>query len=140
MSCRLLKAIRHEDILWWFETRTTDTQWRHKSKKSENLGRCGGQNMLWPYLKIWEWELIFGRAVKAISSIGVRSPWPYISILSINFSFLLKQRGQLGFVSSFGNYFNPIQTRGAYYAQHIGKSQPILKPFCKVCSTSFLEA
>ena len=55
--------------------RTTDTQWRHKSKKSENLGRCGRQNMLWPYLKIWEWELIFGRAVKAISSPGVRSPW-----------------------------------------------------------------
>ena len=31
--------------------RTTDTQWRHKSKKSENLGQCGRQNMLWPYLK-----------------------------------------------------------------------------------------
>ena len=25
--------------------------------------------MLRPYLKIWEWELIFGRAVKAISSV-----------------------------------------------------------------------
>ena len=54
---------------------TTDTQWRHKSKKSENLGRCGRQNMLPPYLKIWDWELIFGRAVKAISSPGVGSPW-----------------------------------------------------------------
>ena len=43
-----------------------------KSKKSENLGRCGRQNMLRPYLKIWEWGLIFGRAVKAISSPGVR--------------------------------------------------------------------
>ena len=31
-------------------------------------------DMLRPYLKIWEWELIFGRAVKAISSPGVRSP------------------------------------------------------------------
>ena len=30
--------------------------------------------MLRPYLKIWEWELIFGRTVKAISSPGVRSP------------------------------------------------------------------
>ena len=30
--------------------------------------------MLWPYLNIWEWELIFGRAVKLISSPGVRSP------------------------------------------------------------------
>ena len=56
-------------------TRTTDTQWRHKSKESENLGRCGRQNMLRPYLKIWGWDLIFGRAVKAISSLGVRSWW-----------------------------------------------------------------
>ena len=51
-------------------SQTTYTQWRHKSKKSENLGRCGRQNMLRPYLKIWDWELIFGRAVKAISSAG----------------------------------------------------------------------
>ena len=56
-------------------SRTPDTQWRHKSKISEKLGRCGRQNMLWPYLKTWEWEWIFGRAVKAISSLGVRSPW-----------------------------------------------------------------
>ena len=55
-------------------SRTTDTQWRHKSKKSEKLGRCGRQNMLRPYLKIWEWEWIFGCAVKVISSPGVRSP------------------------------------------------------------------
>ena len=55
-------------------TRTTDTQWRHKSKISEKLGRCGRQNMLPPYLKIWDWDWIFGRAVKAISSLGVRSP------------------------------------------------------------------
>ena len=57
------------------KARTTDTQWRHKSKISEKLGRCGRQNILRPYLKIWEWEWIFGRAVKAISSLGVRSPW-----------------------------------------------------------------
>ena len=31
--------------------------------------------MLWPNQKIWEWELIFGHAVKAISSLGIRSPW-----------------------------------------------------------------
>jgi hypothetical protein len=36
--------------------RTTDTQWRHKSKISEKLGRCGRPNMLWPYLKIWNWD------------------------------------------------------------------------------------
>ena len=58
-----------------FGARTPDTQWRHKSKKSENLGRCGRQNMLRQYLKIWDWDLIFGHAVKAISSLGVRSPW-----------------------------------------------------------------
>ena len=31
--------------------------------------------MLWPYLKIRDWDLIFGCAVKAFSSLGVRSPW-----------------------------------------------------------------
>jgi hypothetical protein len=73
---RDVALIEYYDI-WhgWNESRTTDTQWRHKSKKSENLGRCGWQNMLRPYLKIWEWEWIFGRAVKAISWPGVRSPW-----------------------------------------------------------------
>ena len=57
----------------------TDTQWRLKSKISENLGRCGRQNMLWPNQKNWDWELIIGRAVKAISSPGVHSLWqrPY---------------------------------------------------------------
>ena len=64
--------------------RTTDTQWRHKSKKSENLGRCGRQNMLWPYPKIWEWEWIFGRAVKAISLQCVRSPWSMPFFLTLN--------------------------------------------------------
>ena len=58
-----------------YDSRTTDTQWRHKSKKSENFGRCSRQNMLRPHLKIWEWELILVRAVKTISSPGVRSPW-----------------------------------------------------------------
>ena len=57
-----------------FIARTTDTQWRHESKISEKLGRCGRQNMLPQYLKIWDWDWIFGRAVKAISSLGVRSP------------------------------------------------------------------
>ena len=37
------------------------------------MGQYGRQNMLRPNLKIWEWELIFGHAVKAISSLGVRS-------------------------------------------------------------------
>ena len=49
-----------------------DPQWKQKSKISEKLGRCGRQNMLQPYLKIWEWEWIFGRSVKAISFLGVR--------------------------------------------------------------------
>ena len=55
--------------------RTMDTQWRHKSKISEKLGRCGRLNMLPPYLKIWDWDWTFGRAVKTISSLGVCSPW-----------------------------------------------------------------
>ena len=59
--------------------RTTDTQWRHKSKISEKLGRCGRENMLWPYLNIWEWEWIFGNTVKAISSLGIRSRWILVS-------------------------------------------------------------
>ena len=58
-----------------YYARTTDTQWSHKSNKSENLGRFGRQNMLWPYLKIWEREWIFGCAVKTIFLPGVRSPW-----------------------------------------------------------------
>ena len=37
---------------------------RHKSKKSEKLGRCDRHNMLRPYLKIWDWDLIFSRAVQ----------------------------------------------------------------------------
>ena len=50
-------------------------QWRHKSKVSEKLGQCGRRNMLRPYLEIWEWDWILGRAVKDTSSLGVRSPW-----------------------------------------------------------------
>ena len=49
----------------------------------EKLGRCGRQNMLWPYQKIWDWDWIFGRAVKSISSLGVRSPWSHLRIHSI---------------------------------------------------------
>ena len=64
-----------EDFMLWPYARTTDTQWRHKSKISEKLDWCGRQNMLPPYLKNWVWDWIFGHAVKAISSLGVRSPW-----------------------------------------------------------------
>ena len=39
------------------------------------MGRFGRKNMLRPYLKIWDWDLIFGREVKSISWLGVRSPW-----------------------------------------------------------------
>ena len=72
----------------YYIPRTRDTQWRHKSKKSEILGRCGRQNMLRPYLKIWDWDLIFGRALKAISSPDVRSPC-YILALT-NFQTFLR--------------------------------------------------
>ena len=39
------------------------------------MGPCGRQNMLRPYLKIWDWDWIFCHAVKAISSLGICSPW-----------------------------------------------------------------
>ena len=60
----------------WISPRTTDTHWRHKSKISETWTDANGrQNMLRSYLKIWEWEWIFGRVVKANASQSVRSPW-----------------------------------------------------------------
>ena len=55
-------------------TRTTDTLWT--SKLFEKLGRCGRQNMLRPYLQNLGLWLNFSRALKAISSLGVGSPWP----------------------------------------------------------------
>ena len=61
-------------------TQTTDTQRRHKSKISEKLGQCGRQNMLRPYLKIWGWDWIFGREVKAISSLRP-CPWCHIKFI-----------------------------------------------------------
>ena len=85
-------------------SRTTETQWRHKSKISENLGRCGRQNMLWPYLKIWYWDLIFGQAVKAISSPGVRSPW---TILYKGYEFAQKSTIKSQFSATFSISSNP---------------------------------
>ena len=38
----------------------------------ENWADVADKNMLWSYLKIWGWDLIFVRAVKAISSLEVR--------------------------------------------------------------------
>ena len=77
---------------WKSVSRTTDTQWRHKSKISEKLGQCGRQNMLWPYLKIWEWEWIFGRAVKAISCLGVSSPWSvWLYYIALTIVFILSK-------------------------------------------------
>ena len=58
----------------WVRSRTMDTQWRPKSNISKKLGWYGRANMLRPYLKIWDWDGILGRAVKAISSLGVHSP------------------------------------------------------------------
>ena len=42
----------------------------------KNWADVADKIMLWPYLKIWDWDwdLIFGRAVKRNSSPGVRSP------------------------------------------------------------------
>ena len=50
--------------------------------------------MLRLYLKIWEWDLIFGRAVKAISSPGVRSPWAWTThSQALHFTCKIKQGG-----------------------------------------------
>ena len=86
---------------------TTDTQWRQKSKISEKLGRCGRQNMLPPYLKIWEWEWIFGRAVKAISSLGVRSPWfcQFQKVKQFNRDYCLNQNSNLSQVRESQKFF-----------------------------------
>ena len=64
--CLNIYAVQSSQALQ-HKSRTTDTQWRNKSKISEKLGRCGIQY-------IWEWKWMFGYAVKAISSLGVRSP------------------------------------------------------------------
>jgi hypothetical protein len=56
------------------------TQWRHKSKISENFGRCGRQNMLPSCL--WDWEWIFGCEVKAISSLAVYSLCATLCVMS----------------------------------------------------------
>ena len=74
-------TVQKENINSLTVARTMNTQHRHKSKISEKLGRCGRQNMLWLHLKIWDWDWIFSRAVKAISSLGVCSPWAYCPIL-----------------------------------------------------------
>ena len=75
MITTLSRLDKHRSAQWGHcQPRNTDTQRRHKSKKSEILGRCGKQNMLRRYLKIWDWDLIFSRAVKPISSLGVPSP------------------------------------------------------------------
>ena len=47
--------------------------------------------MLRPYLKIWDWDWIFGYAVKAISSLGVRSPCKRPSIYYVS-----KRAGYVG--------------------------------------------
>ena len=46
----------------------------------KNWADVADKIMLRPYLKIWDWDLIYGRAVKAISSLGVRSRWHHPNI------------------------------------------------------------
>jgi hypothetical protein len=45
------------------------------------LGRCGRQKYALAVLKIEEWELIFGLAVKVISSPGVRVRFGKIKLI-----------------------------------------------------------
>ena len=71
LICTYLNILVQSQIFVMYQS----TQWRHKSKKFENLGRCGRQNILWPYLKFGECELIFSCAVKAIYLTGVCIDW-----------------------------------------------------------------
>ena len=92
ISFKMHQCLLHlPDTFIGYYTRTMYTQWRNKSKISEKLSRCGGQNMLWLYLKIWEWEWIFGRAVKAIFTLDVRSPWYYSSTMYILHEYFVLQ-------------------------------------------------
>ena len=62
---------------------------------------CCRQNLLWLYFKIWDWDWIFGRAVKAISSLGVRSPWVDISSVSwVNIKVISRINKPKGFSAS----------------------------------------
>ena len=63
--------------------------------------------MLRPYLKIWDWDWIFGRAVKAILSLGVRSPWlPLFTIEKWNINLLLGSKGHIWMTCSM--FFFPL--------------------------------
>ena len=90
------QTLNHDFNQWkkYSRARTTDTQWRHKSKISEKLGWCGRQNMLQPYLKIWDWEWIFGRAVKAISPLGIRSGYGTEGFLTEQVFLVCGKKGQ----------------------------------------------
>ena len=50
---------------------------------------------IWPYPKIWDWQLIFGRAVKAISSPDVRD----VSQISSQYHRLRTLRQQIAFTA-----------------------------------------
>ena len=43
VNCNMTRRRQHAS----YSLRTTDTKWRHNSKKPEIFGRCGRQNMLW---------------------------------------------------------------------------------------------
>ena len=73
------------------------------------------KNMLRPYLKIWEWELIFGCALKAISSLGVCRPWhepinwPKLTLFQSSFNSLLSTG------CSLSDKINTLSIKPKYY-------------------------
>ena len=83
----LIKQLLAASIHHIHGLRTPNKGINQRYLKNLKLGRCGRQNMLRPYLKLWDW--IFGRAVKAISSLGVRSPWTTAIMSEKNSTFLL---------------------------------------------------
>ena len=130
------------DYIALINPRTTDTQWRHKSKIPEKLGRCGRQNMLRPYLKIWEWEWILAvqwRLFPLWASVVLGSTRCFskveikliLIILSDNCTF--EQRWSHSFLSTFHFVQIPKRTHSVlspFHFYHILKrAHSVLSPF-----------
>ena len=60
--------------------------------------------MLLLYLKIWEWELIFGPAVKTISSLGV--PSPCMNLRNLKFGSMWQKKYASAVPKNLGSVFD----------------------------------
>ena len=76
--------------------------------------------MLRPYLKIWEWEWIFGRSVKAISFLGVRGLYHRASYR--------KSKIALGWLGLAGFWRQMVPGFGCFLS-YIAVLQSLISPF-----------